>query len=103
MQTWRFIETESCPGYINMAVDEALLDSYIANDSEPVLRFYRWEKPTLSLGRNQKVSEINLKGCNTEGIDLVIRPTGGKAVLHDSEFTYSFISGKKNEMPENIF
>lgn len=103
MQTWRFIETESNPGYINMAVDEALLDSYIENNTEPVLRFYRWSKPTLSLGRNQKMAEINLEVCKAKGIDIVGRPTGGKAVLHESEFTYSFISGKKNEMPENIF
>jgi lipoate-protein ligase A len=103
MHTWRFIETESCPGYVNMAIDEALLDIYLQNNSGPVLRFYRWSKPTLSLGRNQKISEINLEGCKAQGIDIVARPTGGKAVLHQSEFTYSFIAGKKDEMPENIF
>ncbi len=103
MKTWRFIETGSLAGYMNMAIDEALLDCHISDNTPPTLRFYKWERPTLSIGRNQTIDEINIEECHKLKIDLARRPTGGKAVLHENEFTYSFISGKKDGMPERIF
>ncbi len=86
-----------------MAIDEALLDSYIENNTPSVLRLYTWQNPTLSIGRNQKIEEINIFKCQEMNIDVVRRPTGGKAVLHQGEITYSIISGKKDDMPNEIF
>jgi lipoate-protein ligase A len=103
METWRLIETESLAGFVNMAIDEALLDCHISDETPPTLRFYKWEKPTVSIGRNQSLEEINIEECKNLDIDITRRPTGGKAVLHENEFTYSFISGKKYGMPERIF
>ncbi len=76
---------------MNMAIDEALLFSC---DEKPqiTLRFYGWARPTLSLGYFQSVSEIDLTECERRGFDWVRRPTGGRAVLHDRELTYSVIA-----------
>lgn len=75
----------------NMAVDEALL---LLCDEQPhvTVRFYGWARPTLSLGYFQSVSEIDMAECERLGFDWVRRPTGGRAVLHDRELTYSVIA-----------
>lgn len=100
---WRVSTTYNLDAFTNMAMDLALLDSFIKNDEKPILRFYSWQKPTISIGRNQNDNDINLVYCNKNNIDIVKRPTGGKAVFHQGEFTYSFISSKKYGMPENLF
>lgn len=71
-----------------MALDESMLN-YSIGSSVTSLRFYSWIKPTLSIGRNQKISDVNLSELKDKKIDLVRRPTGGSAVLHDDELTYS--------------
>jgi lipoate-protein ligase A len=96
MNNWRLILTNSAKGVWNMAVDEALLESVIQNESLPILRLYAWETPCVSLGYAQPVSDINLIGLKERGWDIVRRPTGGRAVLHADELTYSVI-GPKNE------
>ncbi|HHY12480.1 MAG TPA: lipoate--protein ligase family protein [Firmicutes bacterium] len=79
-------------GRYNMAVDEAIHNAYQRGEAGPTLRFYRWEPACLSLGRFQDVAkEVNLQGLKDLGIDLVRRATGGKAVLHDDELTYSIV------------
>ncbi|MBL7056024.1 lipoate--protein ligase family protein [Candidatus Woesearchaeota archaeon] len=86
----RFIDTKKVDAFTNMAVDEALLSSKV-----PVLRLYQWN-PSVSLGYNQDVKkEIDLDYCKKNNVDVVRRITGGKAVFHDKELTYSFI------VPEN--
>ncbi|MHB8174771.1 MAG: lipoate--protein ligase family protein [Nitrospirota bacterium] len=84
----RFRLIDSGPGDAlwNMAVDEALL---VLCGPEPVFRFYSWEVPSLSIGSFQKVFGLDLDGISARGVPLVRRPTGGRAVLHDSELTYS--------------
>jgi len=74
-----------------MPVDERLLDESIENGYKTVLRLYGWDKPTLSLGRNQTLSGINTDFCKNNGIDIVTRKTGGRAVFHHQELTYCFI------------
>ncbi len=59
----------------------------------PILRFYLWEPFCVSLGKNQKDSDINFELARQDGIEVVKRPTGGKAVLHAEELTYSVIMG----------
>jgi lipoate-protein ligase A len=75
----------------NMAIDRAMLFSY-EEVKIPTLRFYQWELPTLSFGFFQKVPEHLIKICKKNNIALVRRPTGGKAVLHDDEITYSIVA-----------
>ena len=87
--TWRLIVDAEAPGAANMAADEAILNSVIDGASLPTLRFYRWHPPCLSLGRNQKLAEVDLPACRAAGIDIVRRPTGGRSILHTDELTYS--------------
>ncbi len=83
---FRLIDSGAGDAAWNMAVDEALL---VLCGPEPVLRFYSWNAPSLSIGSFQKVFAFDLDGISARGIPLVRRPTGGRAVLHDSELTYS--------------
>lgn len=87
-----FINFEKYSGSQNMEIDRALLDFAIENSSSPILRLYGWKKPTLTLGRNQSNLGINQQYCEFKEINIVKRPTGGRAVLHDNELTYCFIA-----------
>jgi lipoate-protein ligase A len=96
---WRLVISDALPGTLNMAFDEVLLDAVSNGESPPVLRFYRWEKPTLSLGYGQDIhSGVNLEFCQNVGLPVVRRITGGRAVIHDRELTYSLISPEKNSI-----
>jgi len=91
---WRLLDTGPADGFTNMAIDEALLESFAAEGTSPTLRFYSWSPPTLSLGYGQAIrSDIDFAQCQALGIDIVRRPTGGRAVLHDHEVTYSLVIG----------
>jgi lipoyl(octanoyl) transferase len=84
--TWRLIEHPPSPGDWNMAVDELLL-RHASAGAPPCLRLYAWDRPTLSLGYFQSLQEIPPE---VEGrYALIRRPTGGGAILHDREVTYS--------------
>lgn len=88
---WRLLHSGHLPGAMNMAVDEAILLS-VAQGGPPTLRFYGWEPPAVSIGAFQDLErEIDLDTCKSLGVDVVRRPTGGRAVLHDVEVTYSLI------------
>lgn len=90
---WRIIRSGPANGAWNMAVDEAILESVIARSSPPTLRLYSWSPPCLSLGYFQRVERsANLGELKRRGWSLVRRPTGGRAVLHDDELTYSVIA-----------
>ncbi|MDP2923272.1 MAG: biotin/lipoate A/B protein ligase family protein [Candidatus Omnitrophota bacterium] len=82
---WRLILDGKCDGYHNMSVDEAILLSY-SSSKIPTLRVYGWNKPFISLGYNQDVKEIF---ASQNDIPFVRRITGGAAILHDRELTYS--------------
>jgi lipoate-protein ligase A len=72
-----------------MAVDAAILEAVSAGDALPTLRLYGWERPCVSLGYGQHVGDVDLEQLNARGWDIVRRPTGGKAILHTDELTYS--------------
>lgn len=75
-------------GARNMATDEALMEA--AREGGMVLRFYRWDPPSLSLGRNQEARDLfDPEAADRRGIDIVRRPTGGRAVFHHRELTYA--------------
>ena len=89
---WRFLATGHGSAAYNMAVDEALLQEMASGGKTPVFRVFGWKPPALSLGYGQKFhKEVDLEKCRRTGIDVVRRPTGGRAVLHWEELTYSVI------------
>jgi lipoate-protein ligase A len=76
-----------------MAIDEAVFRLNGLEGLPPTLRFFGWTPPAVSLGYFQRTfQEIDVDFCRREGIDIVRRPTGGKAVLHDQELTYSLVA-----------
>ena len=94
MTTWRYLPYAVYSGAENMAIDEALLLTMAQDlNPQPVLRFYGWSPATLSLGYAQSYhKEVDEEACLAEGIDVIRRPTGGRAVLHQYELTYSVIA-----------
>lgn len=89
---WRLIKDSYHTGFMNMAIDEAIMIAHREGFVPPTIRFYQWSPPAVSLGYFQDLQkEIDVDTCKNMGIDIVRRPTGGKAVLHDKELTYSFI------------
>ncbi len=75
-----------------MAVDEAILHALADGVGQPTLRFYQWHPPCLSLGYNQPWSDVDVEACAQLGYTWVRRPTGGRAILHCDELTYSVIA-----------
>jgi lipoate-protein ligase A len=75
-----------------MRYDERLAQSLVASDRPSVVRFYGWDPPAISLGWHQDIGEIDLEKCAEAGIDVVRRPTGGRAILHSDEVTYSVVT-----------
>ena len=85
---WRLLLHDAASGPFNMAVDEALL--CFAELGVPSVRLYKWNRPTLSFGYNQKPEQVcNLEFCKAQNIDVVRRITGGRALLHHEELTYT--------------
>lgn len=90
MSAWRFLNTGPASGAFNMAVDETLLEG--VGSGEPVLRVYGWAPAAVSFGYGQQPwREVDLDKCRAAGIEVVRRLTGGRAVLHWEELTYSVI------------
>ena len=88
--SWRLIiEDSPRSGAANMAVDEAIAEAAAAGAVPPTLRFYRWNPPTVTLGRHQKLADVDETQIAARGYDLVRRATGGRAILHVDELTYS--------------
>ncbi len=89
---YRLLLTDAADGATNMAVDETVLLSVAAGESLPTLRFFAWTPPCLSLGYAQPLDDVDLKRVAGLGFGLVRRPTGGRAILHTDELTYSIIT-----------
>ena len=86
---WRVLLSPPMRGAENMALDEALLER-ARESGEGVVRIYSWSRPTLSLGRNQTaLGSYDAARARTRGVDVVRRPTGGRALYHHREITYS--------------
>lgn len=86
---WRVLVTDPAPGAWNMALDHALMER-TRETGERVLRVYAWSRPTVSFGRHQAVrNRVDPVAVAAAGLDLVRRPTGGRALLHFREVTYS--------------
>lgn len=88
----KFIPFEIKTGEENMQIDCNLLENAIkTGQQEPVFRLYGWSPACVSLGRNQKADFLDKSFLETKNIDVVKRLTGGRALLHDNEITYSFV------------
>lgn len=88
---FEFINTSFSNGIYNMEFDSQRFEDVIKNKALPMFRVYGWKPWAVSLGANQKETDINLDRCKEKNIDLVRRPTGGRAVLHANEITYSVV------------
>lgn len=89
LATWRLLNSAENDGATNMAIDEAILEAVAAGEHPPTLRFYGWKTPCLSLGYGQECDVIDFSRCAELGWDIVRRSTGGRAILHTDELTYS--------------
>ncbi len=99
MHTWDYIDSGPNIAAYNMAVDEELLARAQAGEHTPVLRFYTWNPPAVSLGRFQKIEEaVDAEACRKHGFDIVRRITGGRAVLHKDELTYCVVARTDNAL-----
>jgi lipoate-protein ligase A len=93
METWRLIEDGALDGSLNMATDRAILTACGEGKAPPTLRLYGWTEPTLTVGYAQNSDrDVDLARCRALGIPVVQRPTGGRALLHDKELTYSLVA-----------
>lgn len=90
--TWRLLISASADGATNMAKDEAILRAVSTGLVSPTLRLYAWAPPCLSLGRGQPGAEVDRSACRRDGVHIVRRPTGGRAILHTDELTYSVVA-----------
>jgi len=98
---WRFIDTGASSPFFNMALDEALFLSS-SETSKPILRVFDWSKPSISTGYFQDPRKtLNVDFCKKEGIDIVRRITGGRAVYHENEITYSIVIPSKSRFFKN--
>lgn len=87
--TWRLLVTKAMDGPRNMAIDQAIMEAVTEELIPPTLRFYAWQPPCLSLGYTQPVVDVDRARLAERGWDLVRRLTGGRAILHTDELTYS--------------
>ena len=88
---WQFIDSGEQSGAYNMALDESLARTLASGGGAPTLRLFRWKPWAISLGYNQQSGEIDAERCSADGIAIVRRPTGGRAILHAEELTYSVV------------
>ena len=105
---WRLIPELEATGNVQMAIDRWLLEQHHSGKHPPTLRFYSWSPPAISLGYHQRQYPEYWQDLTWQGqkLDLVRRPTGGRAVLHQGDLTYAVITsgltGKRLEVYEKI-
>ena len=97
----RFIPFSLYPPYENMAIDEYLINYYILK-KKPVLRLYSWDPAGISIGKNQDINTINLEACLKDNVPVVRRMTGGGAIFHDKELTYSLVCSEHDISDEKV-
>lgn len=100
MDRWRLLHHGAATGPWNMAVDEALLAS-AAEDGVASLRLYTWDGPWLSLGYGQELTPARRAACAAAGVGVVRRPSGGRAVLHGADLTYT-IAAPAHALPAGL-
>lgn len=101
MKRWRLILDTARGAAENMAIDEAIMLSCARGSASPTVRIYSWSRPSVSLGCLQPLqdAQFDIDYCRSEGIDVVRRITGGRAVIHGSDVTFSIVLGE-HDLPE---
>jgi lipoate-protein ligase A len=102
MKSWRLLNNGHIPGVLNMAIDRALLEMHAMGSSPPTLRFYQWRPPAVSLGYFQRDRGLDRAICQQLGVEIIRRTTGGKAVLHQGDLTYSIVAGVDDGLPIGV-
>ena len=100
---WEFLNSGLRPGAYNMQLDEALASALVAGDVLPTLRVYGWKPYAVSLGFHQSIEDIDEKKCAEHGIDIVRRPTGGRAILHADELTYCAVMKAEGKNVQTVY
>lgn len=103
-EQWRLLLTDFNSASRNMAIDRAVLVENSKGNVLPTVRFFRWDPPAISIGYFQSLQEeVDLDTCNRLGVDHVRRITGGGAVFHENELTYSIVIPESHrQIPDNI-
>jgi len=103
-EQWRLLKTGFDTAFANMAIDRAVLVANSGGKVPPTVRFYGWIPPAISIGYFQSLTEeVDLDACKKLNVDYVRRITGGGAVFHDKELTYSIVISESHpETPKNI-
>lgn len=91
LEAWDPSRVEVGDGAWNMARDEAALEAAAQGGGPVAVRLYRWSRPTISLGRNQPAQVVDAAACARAGVEVVRRPTGGRALLHGDDLTYALV------------
>jgi lipoate-protein ligase A len=100
---WRFENTGIRSGVFNMEYDIALARALVNGAGNPTIRVYAWQPVAISLGWNQSIDEIDLAKTSASNIDVVRRPTGGRAILHSEELTYSVVMRVKGKNVLSVY
>jgi lipoate-protein ligase A len=99
---YRLIPVQEMDAYMNMAFDEVIMQGIAKGTTPPTIRFYMWNPSAVSIGYFQGYSyEVDEEACKKDDIDIVRRITGGGAVFHDKELTYSLLA-PEDEFPRDI-
>jgi lipoyltransferase/lipoate-protein ligase len=103
-EQWRLLQTGYGTGFSNMAIDKAILVANSKGIVPPTVRFYGWVPPAISIGYFQSLTEeIDVEACERFGVSYVRRITGGGAVFHENELTYSLVIPESHpDIPKNI-
>jgi lipoate-protein ligase A len=103
-EQWRLLRTGFNTAYTNMAIDKAILIAQSEGRIPPTVRFYGWMPPAISIGYFQSLGdEVDLDACKRHEVDYVRRITGGGAVFHKKEVTYSIVVSELHQaIPKNI-
>jgi len=102
VKAWRLLPLEAFDASLAMAVEEALLQLHSQGKAPPTVRFYQWAPPAISLGRFQRLDGFDLEACRRHGFSVVRRSTGGRAVLHLGDLTYSVVAGTADGVPATL-
>jgi len=102
MTVWRLLDSGAMSPSLNMAIDRAILALHANGQAPPTLRFYQWQPAAVSLGYFQKRHNLDLVACQQCGIEVVRRPTGGRAVLHLGDLTYAVVAGTGDGIPSSV-
>jgi lipoyl(octanoyl) transferase len=100
---WYFFDTGSRSGTCNMDFDEWLARVFFPRTGISCFRLYGWSPPAVSLGFHQNIRDIDVERCISDGIDIVRRPTGGRAILHEEEITYSVVTDATGYTTQELY